>query len=172
MCRITPYNIIVAVTRGNAIGRNGDMIFHLRDDLRYFKATTMGHPLIMGRRTFQSLPGGALPGRRNIVISRDCNFTAKDAEVFDSVEAALAATAGGPTPFIIGGGQIYAQTINNAQKLFVTHIDADAPADADTFFPEIDCAIFERTSLSEQITDARTGVSYAFAVYDNTRSIP
>lgn len=123
----------------------------------------MGHPLIMGRRTFESLPGGALPGRRNMIVSRHgMDYQANGAETFESIDNAIAALAPDDEAFVIGGGQIYAQSINKAIKLYITEIDAEAPADADTFFPEFD---FKEWRISEQSaweTDVRNNVRYRF----------
>lgn len=126
--------IIAAVCSNGAIGRRGDLLFHLSDDLRRFKALTMGNPIIMGRKTFESFPKGPLPGRRNIVISRRADYSPAGAEVYPSAEQALAACAGADKVFIIGGGEIYALFMPLATELLLTEIDAE-PADADTFFP-------------------------------------
>jgi len=99
--------IVAAVTSDAAIGIGGDMLYHISDDLRRFKRITMGHPIIMGRKTFQSLPGGALPGRRNIVISRNHDFKPENCEVFDSLDAAIVACEDSDEVMIIGGGEIY-----------------------------------------------------------------
>lgn len=153
---------IVALTRDGAIGRGGDLIYHISGDLRRFKTVTMGHPVIMGRKTYESLPSGALPGRRNMVVSRNSSYTTPDAEVFESVESAIAALAPDDEAFIIGGGQLYASTLPLASRLYLTVIDADAPADADTFFPAIDTTEWHTTETSEEQTDPRTGVGYRF----------
>lgn len=162
---MTDICIIVAITRGGAIGRRGDMICHLRGDLRRFKSLTMGCPVIMGRRTFQSLPKGALPGRRNIVVSRNPDFEAPGAEIIPSLEAALAAVADSPKVFIIGGGEIYRQAMPLATSLEITHIDIPAPDDADTFFPDIDPALWHLTQLSDPVTDDPDSPTYRFATY-------
>ncbi len=129
--------IIVAIDRRGAIGRGGDLLFYIKDDLRRFKALTMGNTLVMGRRTFESLPKGALPGRRNIVVSRNAAYTAPGIEVAPSLEAALALAANGPgDTFVIGGGQIYAQALAKADVLELTVVNAEAEA-PDTFFPAI-----------------------------------
>ncbi len=129
--------IIVAIDRRGAIGRGGDLLFYIKDDLRRFKALTMGNTLVMGRRTFESLPKGALPGRRNIVVSRNAAYTAPGIEVAPSLEAALALAADGPgDTFVIGGGQIYAQALAKADVLELTVVDAEAEA-PDTYFPAI-----------------------------------
>lgn len=141
-------SVIVATTRNGAIGRRGDMLFHIPADLRYFKHITMGHPVIMGRRTWESLPKGALPGRRNIVITRNSSFEAPGADVVDSLEAALQLVADADEIFVIGGGQIYAAALPLASRLYITEIDADAPADADTYFPTFDTSDFPICRIS------------------------
>ena len=156
--------LIAAVAQGGAIGRAGDLAFHLRADLRHFKELTMGSPVIMGRKTFQSLPKGALPGRRNIVITRDATFAAPDIETVPSIEAALAMVADQPQAFIIGGGSIDTATIDRADALEITHIDA-ACADADTFFPAIDPERWQLAAATPADTDPVSGVKYHFATY-------
>lgn len=128
---------IVAAARDGAIGKNGDMIWHLPEDLRHFKKETLGHPVIMGRRTFESLPKGALPGRRNIVVTRNPEFSAPSVETAGSIENAIALCDSDEIPFIIGGEQIYRQSFPLLTRIYLTRIDADCE-DADTFFPEID----------------------------------
>lgn len=156
--------LIASVAQGGAIGRAGDLAFHLRADLRHFKELTMGSPVIMGRKTFQSLPKGALPGRRNIVITRDASFTAPDIETVPSIDAALALVGDAPQAFILGGGLIYAATIDRADALEITHIDAVCP-DADTFFPTIDPEHWRLAASTPTETDPNTGVNYTFATY-------
>jgi len=155
--------IIVAITSDKgAIGRSGDMLFHLRDDLRRFKALTSGHTVVMGRRTFESLPKGALPDRRNIVVTRNSRFHADNVETAPSLEAALEMSAADTETFIIGGGEIYAQALPLADRLQLTVIDAPTPPDADTFFPPIDPADWEIAGMEEPIADERAGVTYRF----------
>lgn len=127
-------NLIAAVCANGAIGRGGDLLYHISEDLRRFKSLTMGCPIIMGRKTFESFPKGPLPGRRNIVISRNPLYSPAGAEVYDSPEAALAACADAEKVFIIGGGEIYRQFMPLADRLLLTEID-ESPTDADTFFP-------------------------------------
>lgn len=136
-------HIIVAIDRRGAIGRDGDMLFHLRADLKRFKALTMGSVLIMGRKTFESLPSGALPGRRNIVVSRNVDYKADGAEVVTSLAEAYAkAEASSGEIFIIGGSQIYAAAMADADVLDITLIDAEGE-NPDTFFPSIPLEEFE-----------------------------
>lgn len=153
-------SIIVAVTRNNAIGRKGDLLFHISDDLRRFKAITMGCPIIMGRKTFESFPKGPLPGRRNIVITRQADYAATGIEVVGSLDQALALVAVCEKAFVIGGGQIYEQAIAVADMLHLTEIDADID-DADTFFPAINPDEWVRGD-EECHHDDKSGVDYRF----------
>lgn len=141
--------IIVAVTRDGGIGRAGDMLFHIKADLQRFRQLTMGYPLIMGRKTFESLPGGPLPGRRNIVVTRNKQYTAPGAEICDSLQSAIDACAEAPDIMIIGGAQIYAQAMPLADRLLMTEIDAIIP-DTDTFFPSIDTTVWTDAPDSPQ----------------------
>lgn len=129
-------HIIAAIDLRRGLGFRGEMLFHIREDLRRFKALTTGHTVIMGRRTFESLPGGALPNRRNIVLSRSSDFCVPGAETAPSLAAALAMTAGEPEVFIIGGASVYAEGLAYADVIDLTLIHQTAP-EADTFFPEI-----------------------------------
>lgn len=157
-------SIIVAVTADNAIGAGGDLLFHIPDDLRRFKRLTMGHPVIMGRKTFLSLPKGPLPGRLNVVVSRSMEQPADGSylvarSLADAIGAAAAAD-GGDELFIIGGGEIYRQALPLADRLCLTRIDATAPQ-ADTFFPAIDPQQWETVESSERQTSP-AGTAYRF----------
>lgn len=160
--KLPPLTIIVAVTRDFAIGRGGDLLYHISDDLKRFKALTMGHPIIMGRKTFESFPKGVLPGRRNIVVTRDSAYSAPGIETAGSLEQALALCVGSDECFVIGGGEIYRQALPLASKIELTLIDDTVP-DADTWFPVLskeewsfpDAPVFDRT-------DPRSGVGYTF----------
>ena len=151
--------VIVAMARDRAIGKDGGMPWHIPADLKHFKRLTMGHPVVMGRRTWQSLPAGALPGRRNIVVSRNPDFFPEGAEKAASIEEALAMCAPGDIPFIIGGGQIYAEAISMATRLYITLVDAEFP-DADTRFPEFDRE--EWTPSAEEMPPAGSGGGYDY----------
>lgn len=141
-------SIIVALDPDNAIGAGGELLYHIREDLRRFKRLTVGNTVIMGRKTFESLPKGALPDRRNIVITRNPDFSAPGAETAPSLDAALSlASAGSGDVFIIGGGQIYAAALSLADTLEITRIEVRAK-NADTWFPEIDPA--QWTLVSEE----------------------
>lgn len=153
-------SIIVAVTRDLAIGKNGDQLYYIKDDLKRFRNLTTGHTIIMGRKTFEALPKGALPNRRNIVVSRQQDLTLTGAEVAASISQALDMAAGDEI-FIIGGAQIYAAALPLAQRIYLTEIEADRP-DADTFFPAIDPAVWDNEELSDTITDTASGITYRY----------
>ena len=157
--------IIAAVGRDGAIGRRGDLAFHISADLRRFKALTTGNTVVMGRRTFQSLPKGALPDRRNIVVTRNPSFTAPGIETAPSLQGALdMAEASERHTFIIGGGEIYAQALPHAGELHLTMIDADCPG-ADTFFPIVSPEEWILSEDSAWETDPKTGLRYRFVCY-------
>lgn len=127
-------SLIVAVAEDRAIGDKGNLLWHLSSDLKRFKATTTGHTIIMGRKTYDSLPNGALPNRRNIVISRQLK-SLKDAEVYSDIDEALKATSDEDIVYIIGGGEIYKKTFPRADELHITLVHKSYP-EADTRFPE------------------------------------
>lgn len=155
-------SIIVAATPCGAIGRGGDMLYHISADLKRFKAITLGKPVIMGRKTFDSLPSGALPGRRNIVITRNAGWNAPGAERAASLDDALKLCAGVPEVMIIGGATIYEAALPLASRIYLTLIDAK-PDDADTFItPLHQLDGWTVTEESEPAVDPRSGVSYRF----------
>lgn len=137
-------HLIVAIDRHGGIGRGGDQPFYIKEDLRHFKNLTTGHTVVMGRKTFEALPRGPLPNRRNIVISRQQGLSYERADVFSSLNQALESAEG--EVFIIGGAQIYSQALTLADILHITLIDAVAE-DADTFFPAIDLDKYKITSI-------------------------
>lgn len=153
--------IIVAATRDYAIGNRGDLLFHISDDLKRFKSLTMGHPIIMGRKTFESFPKGALPGRRNIVVTRNKDYKAPGIEIASSLEDAVALCAPDEDAFIIGGGEIYRQALPIADKVELTLIDTEMP-DADTRFPELESAVWKIPEAHFENIDPRSGVRYSF----------
>ena len=127
-------SLIVAVSEDGAIGDKGNLLWHLSSDLKRFKAITTGHTIIMGRKTYDSLPNGALPNRRNIVVSRQLK-SLKDAEVYSDIDEALKATFDEDIVYIIGGGEIYKETFPRADELHITLVHKSYP-EADTRFPE------------------------------------
>ena len=128
-------SIIVAIAQNGAIGYKGDLIYHLSADLRRFKELTTGHTVIMGRKTYESLPKGALPNRRNIVLTRQKGISFQGTEVYSSIDEALSKCARDEKVFIMGGAQVYTQALPMADELEVTLVH-DSPSRADTFFPE------------------------------------
>ncbi len=155
--------LIAAVARNGAIGRGNALLFDEPADQRHFRATTLACPVIMGRKTWDSLPPRfrPLPGRRNVVVSRSAATRAIGAEVAPSLEQALALVADAPRAFVIGGAELYAQALPLAQTLVLTEIDADLEGDA--FFPSWDRSLFEETSSAAAVTAA--GVPYRFVTY-------
>ena len=129
-------SIIVAVASDGAIGRANDLLWHLPADLKRFKELTTGHTILMGRKTFESLPRGPLPNRRNIIISRSLPEQ-PGAEVYPTIQQALEACASDGEVFIIGGGEIYRQLLPNTERIYLTRVQASFP-DAEVFFPELD----------------------------------
>lgn len=153
--------IIAAITRDGGLGRQGQLLYHISADLKRFKELTMGHPIIMGRNTFESFPKGALPGRRNMVITTNNSYSAPGIETFPTLQAAIAAV-GENDAFIIGGGRVYKEALPLAGELDLTLIDAPSPEDTDTYFPEIDPTEWHMTYQSDPEVDPRSGVTYQF----------
>lgn len=153
--------LIAAVARNHAIGLDNKLLWRLPEDLKRFKALTLGHPILMGRKTFESL-GRPLPGRRNVVVSRnpDCRF--EGAEVFSSLEAAIVACSGAEKLFVIGGAEIYRQAMVLADVLDLTEVD-DAPV-GDAFFPEVDRLQWQEASRESHV-DIASGIHYDFVEY-------
>ena len=157
---------IVAVGDGNnAIGEKGELLCHLPQDLRHFKEITSGHTVIMGKRTWFSLPKHPLPGRRNIVITDIDGETFAGAESAYSIEEARRLIGQDEEAFVIGGGMIYRQFMPIVDKLYITHLHADF-LNADTFFPEIKPSEWRQTSLEEHEADETSAISYSFATYE------
>lgn len=157
-------SIIAAVDRRMAIGFQNKLLFWLPNDLKRFKALTTGNTIIMGRKTFESLPKGALPNRRNIVLSSNPAITFTNAEVFPSLEAALKNCKADEHIYIIGGASVYRQALPLADELCLTEID-DTAADADVFFPEVDSAIWHEKSRDFHPADEKHLCPYAFVDY-------
>ena len=155
--------LIAAVARNGAIGRDNALLFNEPADQRHFRAVTIGFPVVMGRKTWQSLPARfrPLPGRRNVVISSDALFQAPGADVLPNLRDALALLADWPQVFVIGGAQLYALALPLADELVLTEVDADLPGDV--FFPAWDRARFLEVSRKPGVTAA--GVNYAFVTY-------
>lgn len=154
-------SIIAAVAKNRAIGFQNKLIYWLPNDLKRFKALTTGHTIIMGRNTFLSLPKGALPNRRNIVLSRSAKEL-PGCDVYASLEEALAHCTADEDIYIIGGASVYQQALPLADRLCLTEID-DTPAKADTFFPSYDD--WQEVNRESHDTDERHAYPYAFVDY-------
>lgn len=168
---MTILSMIVATADNNIIGKDNTMPWHLPADLAYFKKVTLGKPIIMGRKTYESI-GRPLPGRRNIVISRDENYIpqgkgAEGVDVVTSVEQALAlvdaASAAVAEVMVIGGGAIYQHCLANADRLYVTHIKA--AIDGDTKFPNYDDGSWQKISSELRKSDEKNAYDLDFCVY-------
>ena len=157
-------SIIAAVDRRMGIGYQNKLLFWLPNDLKRFKALTTGNTIIMGRKTFESLPKGALPNRRNIVLSTNPATNFPGAEVFPSLEAALQSCLEKEHVYIIGGETVYRQAIELADELCLTEIDNEAPQ-ADAFFPAIDPQIWHKKSKEVHLADEKHLCSYSFVDY-------
>lgn len=156
--------IIAIVAADGAIGRGGDQPFHIREDFRRFKEATMGKPIVMGRRTFEALPKGALPDRRNIVLTSDPEWSAPGAERAATFGDAILMCQGCKEIMVIGGGTVYRQAMAYADRLLLTRVDATVDG-ADTFFPEIDPRLWKITEESAPMTDPRSGATFRFITY-------
>jgi dihydrofolate reductase len=151
-------SIIVAIAQNFAIGKNNELLFHLPSDLKRFKQITTGHAVIMGRNTFLSLPKGALPNRRNIVISDDRAEIFEGCEMVFSIEEAIDVVKNETEAFVIGGGMIYRQFYPVAGKLYLTLVHQDF--DADVFFPEVVYSEWEEL-FREDLFDENNGFNYS-----------
>ena len=166
-------SLIVAMTEARVIGYEGGMPWKISEDLKFFKAVTMGHPIIMGRKTYQAI-GAALPGRTNIVVTRDVDFEADDADVVHGLDDAMAqATAfeelwgGEDRPnevFVIGGAEIYAQAIDAAGRIYLTEVHQELPGDA--YFPEYNTDDWAETDRQDRDAESGGGPAYSFVILD------
>lgn len=135
------FSLIACIGKNRELGKGGNLVFHIKEDMKFFKETTMGHKIVMGRKTWETLPG-KLPGRTNIVVSSS-DFEGPD-EVIHDIDKFIAENRDTDEEiFVIGGGKIYAEFLPVASKLYLTEVDAEDPA-ADTFFPEFDKELYDR----------------------------
>ncbi|MCX7125692.1 MAG: type 3 dihydrofolate reductase [Gammaproteobacteria bacterium] len=156
-------SLIVAKSRNNVIGNNNQLPWHLPADLKHFKTITMGKPIIMGRKTFDSI-GKPLPGRRNIIISRQQNFYIDGCEIFHSINDALSAVKTEKEVMIIGGTNLFLQVLPIAERIYLTVIDADFEGDA--FFPQLDYAQWLLISEEKWLSDEKNKYPYCFQTLD------
>jgi len=155
-------SMIVAMDTNRVIGKDNGLLWHLPDDFQYFKAVTMGKPIVMGRKTFESI-GRPLPGRENVVITRDEAFSAEGVTVVNSIDAALEATQQYDEVMVIGGANLYQQMLPLANKLYVTLVRH--AFEGDVFFPEINADKWVLTDQTEHSADDRHAHSFSFITY-------
>ena len=163
-------SIIVAVGRNNEIGRCNRLLWHLPAELKRFKELTTGHTVVMGRKTFESLPHGPLPNRTNVVLSRDTKFSPENCILFSSLDAALIRLMDEEQVFVIGGRQLYEITFPLADRLYITRVHADFP-DADTFFPDINRNEWVVIGRETHTADEKNAHSFTFYEYERKRFI-
>ncbi len=156
-------SIIVAASANNVIGAEGDLPWRLSDDLKRFKAITMGKPIVMGRKTWDSI-GRPLPGRQNIVITRQAGFVAEGCDVVASAGEAIAATAGADEVMVIGGSQVYSLFLPNAERLYLTRVHAEVAGDA--FFPPINESQWRLVNDEPHSADDQNAFDYSFRTYE------
>ena len=155
------FSIIAVVGKNRELGKNGKLLWHLPGDLKFFKETTMGHPVLMGHRTFDSLPG-LLPGRKHYVLTRNTEIdNAPDQVVLVNNLVDFVDNAPDEEFFVIGGGMVYWEMLKHCDKIYLTEVEAEDP-EADTFFPEFDLSKYSREVLGE---GEDKGIKYVFALY-------
>tara|TARA_R110001592_G_scaffold325782_4_gene606259 strand:- start:167018 stop:167509 length:492 start_codon:yes stop_codon:yes gene_type:complete len=159
------FSAIAAVGQNMELGAGNDLLWHLPDDFKFFKATTMGAPIIMGRKTFESI-GKPLPGRKNIVLTRDTNWSAEGVECFASIEEMATSLNSDLEHFVIGGAQIYKQFLPLVSTVYLTHVKAKFES-ADAFFPEIESAKWATALISDHAQDEKH--KFAFSIMKYTR---
>lgn len=166
-------SLIVAMAKNRTIGLDGAMPWHIPEDLKFFKRVTMGHPVIMGRKTYQSI-GAALPGRTNIVVTRNKDFEAADADVVHDLSEALTKAkateelwrpdGGREEIFVIGGADIYGQALPEAQRIYMTEVHQELPGDA--FFPELAEGEWKETDRQDRDPETPGGPAYSLVILD------
>ncbi|MCF6345203.1 MAG: type 3 dihydrofolate reductase [Thiomicrorhabdus sp.] len=159
--------MIAAMENDRVIGLNDDMPWHLPDDLKFFKAKTTGKPVIMGRKTFESIGSRPLPNRPNIVISRNANLTIPNVEVFSSIEQALVKYATEPEVIIMGGGELYRQMLPKADRLYLTLIDANIKGD--TYFPDWTTLAWNETDRQHHSKDEKHEYAFDFVTLERSK---
>jgi len=157
-------SIVVAISENNAIGKDNKLLWHLPADLKHFKEITSGHTIIMGRKTYDSI-GKPLPNRRNMVISRNAELNIDGVEIYNTVEQALAQCENEEEVFLIGGAEIYRQALKYTSKIYLTRVHETY--EADTFFPELDPALWTETQVERHQPEAKNPVAYTFSILQN-----
>lgn len=155
--------MIAAAAENNALGKDNDLVWHLPDDFKRFKKLTTGHTIIMGRKTFESFPK-LLPNRKHVVITRQKDYSPEGAVVVGSIDEALEKAENDPQPFIIGGGEIYRQAMDKADKIELTRVHGEF--DADTFFPEINESKWKLTAEEFHEKDEKHNYPFTYLTYE------
>lgn len=160
-----PYLIIIAaIDKNNGIGYQNDLLFYLPNDLKYFKELTTNHTVLMGRKTYESLPKGALPNRRNIVLSSNKELDCPGAEVYSSLEEALENCKKDEKVYVLGGYSVYKKAIKLANELRLTYIHSEAK-NVDVYFPKIDYSQWEKVDCKDHTKDDKHSCDYSFTTY-------
>lgn len=158
-------SLIAGIGKNYELGTKNALLWHMPNDMKHFRDTTRGHTVIMGQKTYESM-GKPLPNRRNIVVTRNKDFQAEGVEISYSLEDTIESFKDSPEEvFVIGGGEIYKQTIDKADRLYITHMNATFP-EADAFFPEIIPIVWNEVSHEEHKADDNHAFDYTFSVYE------
>jgi dihydrofolate reductase len=157
-------SIIVAVSDDWGIGKDNELLWHISEDLKRFKRLTFGKTVIMGKKTWESLPKRPLPGRKNVVLTDNPDELIENSVTAYSIEDALGKCEMNEEIFIIGGGSIYRQFMPVADRLYITHVHKKAAADI--YFPEIDLKAWEVTEKEEYMSDGEEGIPYTYTIYE------
>jgi dihydrofolate reductase len=153
-------SVIVAMARNRVIGINNALPWRLSEDLKHFKSLTMGHHIVMGRKTYESI-GKPLPGRTTVIVTRDANYRMEGCLTANSIDAAIAACGGDPEIFFVGGSEMYTQVLPRADRLYLTEIQAEYEGDA--WFPAFDKGEWRETERNKQVS--ADGLGYDFVIY-------
>ncbi|RZL47833.1 MAG: dihydrofolate reductase [Pedobacter sp.] len=156
-------SIVVAISENNAIGKNNQLLWHLPADLKHFKEITSGHPIIMGRKTYDSI-GRALPNRRNIVITRTTSLSIPNVEVVNTLEDALSRCENENEVFVIGGAEIYKHALSLSNRIYLTTVHHSY--EADTFFPELNKDEWKEVASEYHPSDEKNSVAYTFSTLE------
>lgn len=159
-------SIIVAMARNRVIGKNNTLPWHLPADLKHFKELTMGHHIVMGRKTYESI-GKPLPGRTSVVVTRNPDYSMPSVITVNSLEAAISACGDDAEIFVIGGAELYLQAITFADRIYLTEIDADIPGD--THFTELNRELWRESGRSSHAPDENNAYPHDFVIYDRKR---
>jgi dihydrofolate reductase len=164
---LTPrVSLIVAMAKNRVIGANNKIPWHLPNELKLFKSLTMGHHIVMGRKTYESIDR-LLPGRTTVIVTRQPDYRVDGAIIAHSIPQALEACDGDDEIFVIGGAHLFRETLPIADRLYLTVVDAEP--EGDTFMPELDLSAWRETSSQAFVADEKHGHAYRFSIYDRVR---